>query len=336
MKLFRRLCCVAAALVMVLAMTVQALGEKYTYTVRIYGGQQGIIVDAGSTGGQIKDNGDVLEITGLSCNDRLVLDYHKLAKVTGDSKYYVKGIRLSGRGTEEIQGVGEANPSFPVTRDQDYVIAYGVLTNPVEYTVNYRNAAGQDLAPSETYYGNVGDRPVVAYLYIEGYQPQAYNLSRTLSEDPAENVFTFVYSPLPDNTVNTGTTSTVTNQPGGGTSSTAGDTNSTASSASSSSAAESSDASSQPEENVPDNEVPAAAPPVESWNLDEGEVPLADYDQGSIEKGLFNLDGQAAVSTNLWSRIPLAAKIGVVVVLLGGCALLTWLLLFRRKEQEKQ
>ena len=37
---------------------------------------------------------------------------------------------------------------------------------------------------------------VVAYQYIEGYQPQAYNLRRTLSEDPAANDFTFVYTQL--------------------------------------------------------------------------------------------------------------------------------------------
>ena len=53
------------------------------------------------------------------------------------------------------------------------------------------------------------DRPVIAYQYIEGYQPQAYNLTKTLSKDPAENVFTFIYSPLPENTVYTNTTTTV-------------------------------------------------------------------------------------------------------------------------------
>ena len=37
---------------------------------------------------------------------------------------------------------------------------------------------------------------VVAYRYIEDYQPQAYNLGRTLSEDASANVFTFEYTPL--------------------------------------------------------------------------------------------------------------------------------------------
>ena len=50
---------------------------------------------------------------------------------------------------------------------------------------------------------------MVAYRYVEGYQPYAYNLGKTLTENEAENVFNFVYTPLPE-VVNT-TTQTVTN-----------------------------------------------------------------------------------------------------------------------------
>ena len=61
------------------------------------------------------------------------------------------------------------------------------------YTVNYEDEDGNTLAPSQTYYGNVGDKPVVAYLYIENYLPEALALTKTLSADASENVFTFVY-----------------------------------------------------------------------------------------------------------------------------------------------
>ena len=134
-----------------------------------------------------------------------------MVSLNNGSKYYVKGIRESGKGTDEVSETGgsERVAAFTVDRDQDYVVAYGVLTNPVEYTVRYQTADGRELAPSETYYGNIGDRPVIAYQYIEGYQPQAYNLTKTLSKDQAENVFTFIYSPLPENTVYTNTTTTV-------------------------------------------------------------------------------------------------------------------------------
>ena len=37
----------------------------------------------------------------------------------------------------------------------------------------------------------------MAYQYIEGWQPQAYNLGKTLTADASENQFTFVYTPVP-------------------------------------------------------------------------------------------------------------------------------------------
>ena len=53
---------------------------------------------------------------------------------------------------------------------------------------------GTPLLESQTFYGAVGDRPVVAFQYVDGYQPQAYNLTGTLSSNEAENVFTFTYT----------------------------------------------------------------------------------------------------------------------------------------------
>ena len=40
-------------------------------------------------------------------------------------------------------------------------------------------------------------KPVVAYRYIDNYLPQAYNITGTLKED-SENVFTFVYTFIPE------------------------------------------------------------------------------------------------------------------------------------------
>lgn len=63
-----------------------------------------------------------------------------------------------------------------------------------EYTVNYVDTDGNKLAESRTYYGNVGDEPVIAYLYIDGYIPDSYNQTGKLSSNASENVFNFVYS----------------------------------------------------------------------------------------------------------------------------------------------
>ena len=37
---------------------------------------------------------------------------------------------------------------------------------------------------------------MIAFLYIENYLPQAYNLTGELQSEAEENVFTFVYSPI--------------------------------------------------------------------------------------------------------------------------------------------
>jgi predicted nucleic acid-binding Zn ribbon protein len=156
-----------------------AMGSGYTYTVRFYSGQQGTF------GGS-----EVVTYENLNYGDRVTFQQSSVTLKDG-SKYYVKGIRESGKDNSTAVAT-----SFVVTGDQDYVVAYGILGSAVAYTVQYQDASGNTLAEPETYYGNVGDKPVIAYLYIEGYQPQAYNLTKTLSEDASENLFTFVYTPV--------------------------------------------------------------------------------------------------------------------------------------------
>lgn len=104
-------------------------------------------------------------------------------------KYYIKGVRESGRDNNTV-----ADSAFTVTKDAEYVVAYGIQGDMVSYTVNYQDGGGNELAPSRTYYGAVGDKPVIAYQYIEGYRPDAYNLTKTLGKNEADNVFTFTYT----------------------------------------------------------------------------------------------------------------------------------------------
>ena len=134
--------------------------------------------------------------------------------------------------TMELQ-VGLKNSSFEVTGDQEYVVAYGIKGNQVAYTINYQDANGNKLADSQTFYGNVGDKPVVAYTYIDGYTPEYRNLTKTLSANAAENVFTFNYLPYetvtvttPGQTITNTTEQTVT-VPGGTTTTTGGTTGTT-------------------------------------------------------------------------------------------------------------
>lgn len=171
--------------------------DGYTYKVTLSAGNKGTI------NGQAKEERDSL-VAGSTVTFNL-----KDVQVT-DDKYYVKGIRLSGRDNEEAL----ATPTIEVDGDVDYVVAYGIKGDMVAYTVNYQDANGKTLADSQTFYGNAGDKPVVAYKYIENYIPQALALTKTLSDNESENVFTFTYTPGETDRIVETTTTVTTIVPG--------------------------------------------------------------------------------------------------------------------------
>lgn len=178
--------------------------ESYTYTLTLRMGKNGTVrADAeaqirsmsggglGSASVTVDQAEGVITVSGLGYKDRVVFQAQALTDVPENGKYYAKGVRQSGH--DDSSGIA----SCEVTGDRDYVVAYGVRGDMVSYVVNYQDTEGNTLAESNTYYGNVGDRPVVAFRYIEGYEPQAYNLTKTLTENAADNVFTFVYKRIP-------------------------------------------------------------------------------------------------------------------------------------------
>ena len=326
------------ALCMVFSMkgTVSAQGE-YTYTVRLFSGAQGSI-DGGHVCRMLGtpvpgSSGEVYEISGLRYGDQITFNVQSGVTMENSSKYYVRGIRLSG---EDNSTVG--NLSFTVTGDQDYVVAYGIKGETVAYTVNYLDQAGNALAPSETYYGNVGDKPVVAYQYIEGYQPQAYNLGKTLSQDATENVFSFIYTPITVNRVVDRVVNTVTvpvpvpEQP--------------AAPAQPQPTVQPPAQPQAPDENTPqpeetaepveigDNEVPTTQTPENYRDLDDGNVPRGNYD-GEDRDALQTIIEDFATPL---AMMPTSAKVGVgagIVAIAGG---LIWLILFykKRKKEDEQ
>ena len=171
----------------------------YTYKVTLSAGNKGTI------NGQSK-----IEVSDISYGSRFSFDNTALYNIqVTDDRYYVKGIRLSGRDNASSELL--AAPAFTVEGDADYVVAYGIKGNMVAYTVNYQDASGNALAESQTFYGNIGDKPVVAYRYVENYIPDALALTKTLSDNESENVFTFTYTPgATDRIVETTTTVTTT------------------------------------------------------------------------------------------------------------------------------
>ena len=182
MKAFKKLAAAAAAITFLLSLSILTADaaeapKGYSYQVTLHAGNQGTI------GGQ-----DSVTISDLQYGAQVSFDLSTI-QVT-DDRYYVKGVRLSGRDNKTVNAT-----AFRVEGDADYVVAYGIKGNLVAYTVKYQDASGRQLAADSTFYGNVGDKPIVAYKYIENYVPQALALTKTLSANEAENVFTFVYTP---------------------------------------------------------------------------------------------------------------------------------------------
>ncbi len=269
----------------------------YTYTVTFSAGTQGTIssddisVDGGG-GYEMTCDGQHVVITGLT-TENSVRFLNSAVTLGEDSKYYVKGVRMGGRDNSTVDLA-----YFRVERDEDYVVAYGIRGNLVQYTVYYQDEEGNDLYPPQNYYGNVGDRPVVAYLYVEGYQPQAYNLTRTLQEDAGSNVFIFVYTPIPTVTVPVPGTPGVTPVPSPGTPAVtpvpgaAQPENPAPDENGSEEDTQQEQGDGQPgtpdenvpgdpeEQEIPDNEIPQDDGPENLVDLDDNETPMGAYEPG--------------------------------------------------------
>lgn len=174
--------------------TAYAAEEEYTYTVRLYAGNLGELTEGGieirSESASIKLGKEEAVISGLKYGDTVYIRPQEAAAST-DERYYVRGVRRSGRDNSEAEA-----PTFHVACDRDYVVAYGVSGDMVAYTVNYQDLDGNEIMQSDTYYGNIGERQYVSSRYIDGYQPQALNMVKTLSQNAAENVFTFQYEAI--------------------------------------------------------------------------------------------------------------------------------------------
>lgn len=313
MKIFKKLKCSLLTGCLIFGMMGQtgfaAEKEPYSYTVTLSAGNQGSFVGTDAVQVQSKEakislDGGKIKITDLKQGDQVALNVLNdgAVQMEENSKYYVRGVRLSGRDNDDAKTTATA--AFTVDCDADYVVAYGVKGDIVSYRINYQDANGNAIADSVTYYGNVGDRPMVAYHYIEGYQPQAYNLTKTLSANEAENVFTFVYQPVPEDTVTTETE--VVTRPGG----TAGGT--TAGTTEGNAPAQGTDENETPDVGGTANEEP------DTTEIPEEDVPQNVVDLDDEDVPLDKKDLERPGSTP--NRIPIYATIAVVAVVAIGVA----------------
>lgn len=81
-----------------------------------------------------------------------------------------------------------------VTRNQDYVVDYGVLVNPVRYEIDFVDAAtGTAIAPPVISYGNEGEKISCTPIAVSDYATVAQPATLTLKKG-AENQVLFSYN----------------------------------------------------------------------------------------------------------------------------------------------
>lgn len=318
-----------AALALLVVLAPAALAEEYTYSVTLSAGRQGTVTGGGvtvegSTYTQTSD-GTTIKLSGLHKGARVTFQAGDAARLNDDTKYYISGIRLSGRDNN----TRAADPSFLVDGDADYVVAYGIRGDMVEYTVQYQDEDGNALADSRTYYGNVGDEAVVAYLYVEGYRPLNFNLSKVLSANGADNVFTFVYTQiLEDEVIIVDGGTTVTN---GGTTRTDRGTSVTD--------GEDEENTDDEDEEIIEEIQPAATPaPNANANGQDGDSALNEEDIDDNQTPLGRLVQQirdAVEQLTGGSPAATAALIAGVAIVLAALILLLFLLLRRRRDKDE-
>ncbi len=181
------------AILMILCLILSVGAASYAdtqYTVNIYSGDPA----TGTFSGLQKS-----DLSGTYSYGATISFQNSSVTVNDSTKYYVKGLREAGKDNSTY----EADKVITVTKDEDYVVAYGVVGAQIPYTIYYRlKGTTTDLAASETYYGNPGDKPVASYKYIEGYTPVYKQITQTLEAGKSYSwVFEYVASPVTTVTV---------------------------------------------------------------------------------------------------------------------------------------
>lgn len=274
-----------AACIAIPASAFAAAGDT-TYTVRLYGGNRGTV------NGQ-----EMAQWTGVAYGGTVDLGQAAI-KVT-DDKYYAKGARLAGLdNVKDVEYVaiadinGKLTGGVTVTEDADYVIAYGIMADRVEYTVQCVDASGARIAEPLTFWGDIGDIPAVRAPYIDGYVPNAYAATLPLQADADKNVVTFTYSRLaagyttsqnPNGTINVttpqGSTVTVTGIPATATADATGEV------------------IAPDGEVIPTEDGTPLAVPIDSMSIGDEEAPLASADEiGETNAQAFALNNWVSVA----------------------------------------
>ena len=158
------------AAVALLGVPSHAVAEEYGYTVRVFSGNKGSV------------NGE--EVASFKVSKGEEIDLTEAVSVgIGDSAYYHKGFREAGQDDEFPYR------AFPVERDIDLVVSYGMRAQMAKVTLHFREygtgrpLVADDGSDSVACECKVGDKPVIAFRHIEGYRPLYRNVTGTVTGD---------------------------------------------------------------------------------------------------------------------------------------------------------
>lgn len=202
-RALRVLVATVAGLMILAVLTLPALAET-TYTVRVFGGNEGVVEGQGDKGYAEKT---------VAAGESIRLSESFPVTINDPDTYYQRGYRKSGKDNL----IGAADYISSVTEDMDFVVSYGAKGKRATYTIRFvEYGTGRALTDEQgrtevTYEGNVGDKPVVAYSYIPGYRPLYNNVTGTLKE--GSNVWDLPYAAVEENVTVTDEGTTTTTNP---------------------------------------------------------------------------------------------------------------------------
>lgn len=307
----------------------------YDYKVRVWAGNQGAVNGSSTYSEKVYKNGAEIKLSD------------EFSTTATNDKYYVKGFRPGGADNQERVSEGDNHSNgrsnlrdaIVVTEDMDFVVSYGVKGQMVSYTLHFvERGTGRVLANPITRYGAVGDKPVAAYEYVQGYRPLYRNITGTLKASGNDWTFEYVReaAQTTTSTTTTGggtTTTTTTTQGGGATASTTttggtqggtqggatGDNQGAQTTTTSTTQGAGADQNPPATEEILDQDVPLAQQPTSSSSSSDSSSSSSSTTTQPTDQG----------------GLPVAAIIGIAVALAAAIGLV-FLLMKRRQDENLQ
>ena len=317
MRMMKKISSLLLALICILSISVVAFADT-AYTVRLFPGDPQV--------GKFK-TGSYQGSPGYSYQSTANFTVNAGTISIIDDKYDFIGITEAGKDYKNIGNSVKTDKftyfpidkttgdvSVPVTRDQDYVVVYGIKGNLVPYTINIVSSTTGAVLRTMHYQGEIGSRPVIPLPYVENYvAPGSHGRTPTALAKGAENRWSVTYTPAPTTTGGTTTTTTVATAGGGNANANANANTATANA-------------------NPNTIVQNYGPQLET--IGDLETPLAEFEgpQGPTEPVLVPfVDSSGEIAQR---KLPSGLTIGLIAVLAGLIAALYWYLLFYRKKKK--